>query len=268
MTLAAFELRKAVGGDRRGLRARLKAFAVHSSVSAAAAGCVLAIVYLAWYRGPLESVSGVGDILLVLIGVDMVLGPVLTFAIFDRRKKALKFDLACIALLQLLALAYGVYTVDAGRPHYLVFVRDRFEVVSLADLHPLDRKAASGNRAAGTDWLGPRVVAAEMPTSNEVRQGLLLESIQGGRDLQHLPEQYRDYASQSMLAASKGLSLNYLRELNPEHHAHLDEAISRSGLHASRLVFLPIKGPRGDATMLINGSTGETAGMVALRPWR
>ena len=256
-------------GDRAGgLGPRLKASGVHLGISAVVASCVLGIVYFGWYRTPLDSISGVGVILLMILMIDVTLGPLLTMVVFDRRKKSLRFDLFCIALMQVAALAYGVYTVEAGRPRHLVFVKDRFEVVSRVDLRPEDRLAAVSNSAADIDWFGPRIVAAEMPTSEEERRKLLFESVLGGRDVQHLPKQYREYGTQAARAAGRAKSLHDLRQINPGQTDLLQSAIERSGLPENRLKFLPIKGPKGDATMLIDASTGAIAGMVALQPWR
>ena len=46
-------------------------------------------------------------LILLMIGVDVVIGPLLTLIVFDPKKKHLKFDLVVIAALQLAALAYG-----------------------------------------------------------------------------------------------------------------------------------------------------------------
>jgi hypothetical protein len=250
------------------LRPRLIAAGLHFAISAAIASCVLALIYFGWYPPPLDTVVGVGEILILLIGVDVALGPMLTAVVFDRRKRSLRFDLACIAFLQIAALAYGLHVVEIGRPHFLVFVKDRFEVVSRADLRVEDRAMAIGNAAADVRWLGPRVVAAEMPSSVREREDIMFESLQGGRDLQHLPKQYRDYAKHAEFAAAKAESLQTLQELNPEDTWILKAAVEKAGLHMDRLGFLPIKGPDGDAAMLIDASTGAVEGMVPMKPWR
>ncbi len=249
-------------------KSRARASAFHLSLSAIAAGVVLACVYVGWYRSPLDAISGVGEILLLLIAVDVTLGPLLTFVVYDRRKKSLPFDLACIGTLQLAALLYGLYAVEAGRPHYLVFVKDRFEVVSKADIRSEDRDKARNNPAADIRWFGPRVVAAETPKSAKERERILLESVARGRDVQHLPDRYRDYESQAPLAARRAQPILELRQLNQDRGAILDEAVASAGLPEGRLGFLPVKGPSGDAAMLVDASSGNVVGMVNLRPWR
>lgn len=43
-------------------------------------------------------------------------------------------DLTVIAVLQLGALSYGLWTVAEGRPAWLVFAVDRFELVRVLDI--------------------------------------------------------------------------------------------------------------------------------------
>ena len=96
------------------LRARFRAAGCHLGISLAIATLVLLVVYRYWYAGPLAAVAGVGTILVLLLAVDVSLGPIMTFMVFDRRKKSLPMDLALIGLVQLLALGYGLHTVEAG----------------------------------------------------------------------------------------------------------------------------------------------------------
>ena len=45
------------------------------------------------------------------------------------RKKSLKMDLAVIIIIQLSALFYGIYSIFEGRPAWLAYNVDRFELV-------------------------------------------------------------------------------------------------------------------------------------------
>jgi hypothetical protein len=249
------------------LKDRVVAAATHLSISSLVASVSVSLVFLGWYQAPLAAICGVGSVLTLLIAADVVLGPFLTFLIFDRRKRRLRADLACIAVLQVAALAYGMHAIEVGRPHYLVFVKDRFEVVSKADLRPADQAAAAANPSADRAWSGARIVAAEFPASIQERNELLLEAVTGGRDLQHLPKQYRPYETQSALAAGRAIGLRVLRALNPDGGAVIDEVVRHSGLPEERLGYLPVRGPRGDASMILDRSSGAIVEMVGLVPW-
>lgn len=257
----------ASGWQGRHLRARLKAAAVHLGLSLAIALAVLALVYGFWYQDALAGVAGVGTILVLLLAVDVCLGPIMTLLVFDRRKKSLPMDLALIGLMQMGALAYGLHTVELGRPHYLVFVKDRFEAVSHADLQAEDRAAAVGNASARTHWWGPAWVAAKAPDSEARRQEVLMESVLGGRDLQHFPQWYEPLSSQQAQIRARALPLAELRRLNPEAGSLLDGSLKTLRRSEAQVGYLPVKGEAGDASVLVDRQDGRVLGLLALRPW-
>ena len=50
-----------------------------------------------WYPQPYFAAMGGATLILLLIGVDVVIGPLITLIVFDPKKKSLRFDLAVIA---------------------------------------------------------------------------------------------------------------------------------------------------------------------------
>lgn len=255
-------------GSCLGWRARRRAATIHLAISAGVALGVLCLVYFGWYPSPLDRLSGVGEILMLLLVVDVTLGPLLTLVVYDRRKKRLALDMACIAAMQFAALGYGLATVEAGRPHFLVFTKDRFEIVSHADLKAIDRVAASRNTFASPRWFSPRLVAAESPADVDLRRRITIEAALGGGDLQHYPQFYRELASQRGMVRAKSAPLAHLRALNPGSESALRAAIAATGLREFQLRFLPIRGPAGDGAMLIDADNGDIVGMLAAHPWR
>ena len=133
------------------MSARVKAFGVHLLTSAVIALAVVALVFGLWYPAPLATATGVTGIFLILLIVDVCLGPLLTLVVYKEGKKTLVMDLTIIVLLQLSALGYGVYTVAEGRPAWLVFSVDRFELVRINDIdeRKLDEAAKAFKPRAG-----------------------------------------------------------------------------------------------------------------------
>src|SRR6185295_19523130 len=95
---------------------RWQAAPLHLLISAVIASMVLAVMMLLWYPRPFFEAAGGKMLLLLMIGVDVIVGPLLTFIVFDPRKKQLKVDLAIIAVLQVAALAYGGWVMFEARP--------------------------------------------------------------------------------------------------------------------------------------------------------
>src|SRR5258708_25743002 len=105
---------------------RWQASGLHLLISVAVAAAVFALMLSLWYPGPLFEAAGGDDLLFILVGVDVVVGPLITLVIFRSGKRGLKFDLAVIGMLQIAALAYGVYALDLARPPFLGLVKDQF----------------------------------------------------------------------------------------------------------------------------------------------
>lgn len=252
---------------RTALTERLRAAGIHLAISAAIAVVVLALVLLAWYPWPLPHLLGVDAILLMMLGVDVVLGPLFTLIAFDRRKRRLAWDLATIAALQVIALGYGLHTVYQGRPAFVVLVKDRFEVVAPAELRTDDRAAARNNSFANADPLRPRWVAARLPDSPQERADILFESLSRGRDLQHHPRLYTDYAGASRAALERALPIERLRTLNPQRTAEVDAAVAATGRAESELLYLPLRGPARDGTVLVGRADGRVLRVTSLAPW-
>jgi hypothetical protein len=76
------------------MMSRWKASSIHLALSATIAVSVLALMLLLWYAPPFFSALGGYHLLLILLGVDVSLGPLITLIIFNPKKdrKALTFD--------------------------------------------------------------------------------------------------------------------------------------------------------------------------------
>ena len=109
---------------------RWRASGLHLLFSIAIAAAVLALMLSLWYPGPLFEAAGGNDLLFILAGVNVVIGPLITLIIFRSGKWGLKFDLAVIGILQIGALIYGMRAVYLARPLFIVFVVDQFQVAS------------------------------------------------------------------------------------------------------------------------------------------
>ena len=67
---------------------RWKAFVLHLAISALIATTVVALVVMLWYPPPYFAAMGGETLLRLLIGVDVVLGPLITLIIFDQASRA------------------------------------------------------------------------------------------------------------------------------------------------------------------------------------
>jgi hypothetical protein len=112
---------------------RFSAFAIHLAISFIIFLALAYLVVFEWYPGILFDADGGWRGMRIIIGVDLVLGPALTLVAFKHGKPGLKFDLACIALLQTVCLTTGTYVVWSERPLAVVYVDSRFETLARDD---------------------------------------------------------------------------------------------------------------------------------------
>jgi hypothetical protein len=94
------------------------------------------------------------------VTVDLILGPLITLAIFNRKKPwtQLRRDLEFVGLIQLSGLGYGLRTVAIARTVHLVFEFDRFRVVHAVDV-PVDLLGQQPKEVNAMPWLGPTLLA-------------------------------------------------------------------------------------------------------------
>jgi hypothetical protein len=244
---------------------RWQAAPFHLGISAVIAAVVYATMLLLWYPRPFFQAAGGQTLLLLLIGVDVVIGPLLTLVVYDPRKKHLALDLAVIAALQLAALGYGAWIMFNARPAYIAFAGDRFELVEANAISPNDlAKAAPDYR--NLPLTGPRIVGTRLPSNLGDMQTLQQAAMIGG-SIGVFPQHYVPYAGQSRTVLSRSKPLPSLRAKHPEGAAEIDRVVSAGGKPESALRYVPLQARHGDMAVVVDGSDGAVVGVVAVDPW-
>ena len=245
---------------------RWQASALHLALSAAIAVLVVTLMLLVWYPQQYFTAMGGDTLILILIGVDVVVGPLITLIIFDPKKKGLRFDLAVIAALQLAALAYGVSVMFAARPAYNVFVVDRFEVVA-ANAVDAESLAKAGAEFRSLPLGGPKIIAARQPDDANRLSEIVLSAMNGGPDLANLAELYVPYAQFRQDAAKSARPLADLAKRQPQEAAAIRAFVAASGRADGAVGFLPMKARNQDMAMIIDNKSGDIVGILPVHPW-
>lgn len=246
---------------------RYQAFGTHLLASGLVALLSAALVFLLWYPPPLTVATGVTDIFLLLLVVDVVVGPVITLIVFNPAKKELKRDLLVVLLLQLSALLYGLNTVFVARPVYAVYNVDRFDLVYANDLTPQKLEKVSLPQFKSPPLLGLDIIAARRPDDAKERNEIMFDAIEGGDDVPQLPQFYVPYAQAQPLAIKRVQSIETLRGFNPDRGAEIDALVQRHAQRAGGIGFLPLKGKVADLAAIVTLDTAEVVEFVALKPW-
>lgn len=221
----------------------------------------MALVFLVWYPAPLATALDVAPIFLMMLGIDVTIGPLLTLVVFKLGKKALRMDMAIIIVLQLAALTYGLWAVAQARPAWMVFNKDRFDLVQSLEIDPhYARKAPSEFQHAS--WTGPRWSAAAAPQDDEKSQDLMFESLQGGPDLPQRIDLYFPITQAADAIRAKALPLSDLNKYNPS--ANVAKVLKQ---HPGADAFLPLMAKVQPMTVLVRKSDAKVIAIVDLRPW-
>jgi len=111
---------------------KLKAASIHLLISLLIFMVILYFILFDWYPEPFFTAQGGWQGIRLMAVVDLVLGPSLTFIVFNhlKQRKEIFFDISLIVLVQIVALIWGGYTVYAQRPIALVFWNDAFYTVT------------------------------------------------------------------------------------------------------------------------------------------
>ena len=242
---------------------KLKAFSWHLLASITIAIISLAIVLLVWYPQPLYQATGVGKIFLVMLGIDVVLGPLLTFIVYKPKKKTLKFDLAVIILLQLTAFAYGFYHIYDGRPAWIVYNVDRFDLVKNNEIDSRKLKNALPEYQKVSNS-GPKYIAAVIPTDDrEISQQILFDEVGYGIAPSQRPELYQPLDTIDALLVTKSKPIEELYNYNDK--SDVDNILSK---YPTATRYLPLKASAINMVVLIDKTEADkVVNIVNLRPW-
>lgn len=245
---------------------RWKAMLIHLGISALIGTAVIAALLLIWYPPPQFSAAGVERFIYLLIGVDVVLGPLLTLVVFRLGKPGLKLDLTLIALCQLAALIYGLHIMWQSRPVYLVAVVDRIHMVTPIDIDQ-ESLAKAEPPYANLPVFGPQLIGGRTATDPEERHRMVMLTLQTGKDVQNLPEYFVPYDQVSDQLLQRSRPLQTLLEHYPQHASRVRDFLAQQGGTIENLRFVPFTTPHIDISAVLDGSNAQVLGYIDLDPW-
>jgi hypothetical protein len=270
-THAGRDVAAAAAGSRLLTLSRGRAFAAHLALSASVVGVACAAIFFVWYPAPYFEAAGAAGVLRVLIGVDLVVGPLLTLIVYKPGKRHLKLDLAVIAAIQAAALIYGLSVIYRERPYYTVFAVDRFFVLARGDVVPEQRDDPSlvgSERIGERPSRGPLLVVANRPSDVRGRQRLLEETVfQGQPDIERRPEFWARYTDETAQVLRAARPLAQLAAARPDSAREIAAAAARHGRSLDDASFLPLTAKNRDLALLLDRVSGAPLGVIDVDPW-
>ncbi|MGZ5038952.1 MAG: TfpX/TfpZ family type IV pilin accessory protein [Usitatibacter sp.] len=245
---------------------RVRAALIHLGLSATIAALVVLPIYFLWYPEVLFESAGGRDLFLLLVSVDVTVGPLITLIVFKPGKWGMKFDLVVIAILQATALAYGVFMLFEARPVYIAFVRDRFELVRPNGFP--EGELAKGHAGGYDDlsWTGPRIVGVKLPTDPDEAFNIMISGM-AGVDAQYYPRYYVPYDAVRDEVKAKAVPLATLRKRNPARASEVNRVLVSLGRKEDDVRFVPMRAGKTDLTVFVDAKTGDVLRYSSLNPW-
>ena len=242
---------------------RFQAFAIHLLISSAILGSFLSIVFFIWYPQPFFVVEGLVQIVWVLVGVDLVLGPALTLVVFKSGKPGLARDLSIIAGIQILGFVYGAHTFYVERPAFAVmYDSDYFDVISASSMKEI-AKTSTASEYSGIG--GPAIVYVEAPKEIDDLRVILEDMKKGGPSIDRRPEYYRPLKGYINKKYELSRSLDDLQNI-PENEAEIRKFKLKYGERANEFAFFPIVGKLTSRLLVIDKKEEAVIDYIDIKP--
>jgi hypothetical protein len=251
------------------LRSAARVALWHLGVSALVAVVVAALVFLVWYPPPFDQLIKGRELFLLLLGVDLVCGPLLTLVLFDPLKARYKWriDMALIVCVQSLALVYGITQVAGSRAVFLAFEGDRFRVVQAEDVvrERLDQAPAE---VGAPGWGRPRLIGTRLLSANDPTFASSIQLAMQGLHPAFRPERWVAYDSVRPDVQKALKPLTALKARHPLGSGELQHFQQTSGLDDVALGYLPlVRGETTDWVAIVRRDTAQPVAYFQLDGW-
>lgn len=237
---------------------RIRCFVSHLSCSIIIGCLTAATVYWCWYPGVLAKAVGVSHIFLLLLSIDVIMGPLLTLFLAKQGKKGLWFDFVAVIIMQMVALLYGIWHIAEGRPAWQVINIYRVEIVKAIDVDYSNAKPPFDH----TSWLAPQWGMVRPAKDEHEQSDWLMLELEKGKSPVRRAELYQPIAGHWQDFAKEVLPLNDLGKYNSQ--AVVDEILRQ---YPQADGFLPMMGGDWDMTVLVSNKEQKILATVDLRPW-
>src|SRR5580704_18236356 len=228
------------------MKFRLKAFGLHLLGSTSALSVILGGLYMGWYHWPGWHLTDVAPVVMVMVGVDVVLGPLLTFIIAraSKPRRELVRDIAVIVAVQLAALIYGSMSLWNGRPLYYAYSETVLQLVQAYDFNA--EELAVGRRenpALAPHWYSlPRWIWAPLPQDQSERGKIVRAAISGGDDVISMPRYFKRWEDGVLSLRGQLKKVDGVAYFAPSEKERLKKKMKAAGLADDQLDTMPLTG--------------------------
>jgi hypothetical protein len=237
---------------------RIRAAAVHLILSALIATGVGVVTLALWYPGRLGAIAGGRQLFWLVVGVDVVIGPLITLVVFNTTKprRELARDLTIVGVLQLIALGYGLNTAFEARPVAVVFEVDSFRVVP-ANAVRVEELSTAPPEYQQLPLYGPWLLGVRASSSGAEKLASLDLALKGF-DIGQRPSYWQPYARSRAAAVARARPIDILMQRLAGRKGELEAILAELHVAPADARFLPLNA-RGDGVVILDGS-GDVLG--------
>lgn len=244
---------------------KIKAAGLHLLISAAIAALVAGVVFGLWFPHPLRVLAGGQHLFWMVVAVDVVCGPLLTAVVFNSRKPRyeLVMDLTLVALVQVAALGYGVYSLSQARPVAVVFEDDRFVAVPAAHVDMAQLPHAP-EQFQSLSWTGPVLLGTRSARGQSPEESLNM--FLQGKATSSEPSWWQSYEDSraDVLKSMKPLIALHAY-FKPDLQMRIEAAAAQTGKSLESLSYLPLIGLSwGEDWCVLLDAHADIVGYVAV----
>jgi hypothetical protein len=228
------------------MKFRLKAFSLHLLGSATALTLILGTLYFGWYRWPGWRLADAAQVVAVLIGVDLVIGPLITFVIASNSKArhVLARDIGIIVAVQVCALIYGATSLWNGRPLYYAFSVNVLQQVQAYDIDAAEADLGrQKNPGLAPHWYStPRWIWAPLPQDPEEAQRIVNGTITGADDVISMPRYFKPWEQGLPSLREQLKKVDDLAYFSRGEKKKLKEHLQAAGFSTDQMNTMPLTG--------------------------
>lgn len=244
-------------------KVKFRTSGIHFIVSVLVGLISSGLVFLVWYPGAYSSIAGISSVFGLILAVDVALGPLLTFIVYNqlKPKKEKIVEFVFIVLIQFCALFYGISIAYQSRPIHLVFEYYRMAVVYASDVDEEELSAAPVDFSK-IPKRGPTLISLRPLKPEEFVESTM--AAMNGRPQAAQPQLWQPYESALSEILRESHSMSQLKHKFPNQIEKIMQAINRTGYAEEQLRYLPVIGRKEMWTVLIDKSTGRPREFIAL----
>ncbi|MBC9228950.1 type IV pilin accessory protein [bacterium SPL81] len=236
---------------------RAKFFIGHLSISLSCLLILFFLIYFIWFFPPLIKATGILSVFIMLVVIDLIVGPLLTFLVYKEGKSSLKFDLSFVIILQVCSFLYGSYIIFEARPVWIVYNLGKYDLVQSFEVVEDNINNALPEFQRKSNFYPKYAAVKPLPNSERIKE------LQFGMSTVQKPERFFNILSARLSIVENSLSLNTLKKYNS--HFLVDSILTK---YPQATGYVPLKANAVDMTVLINKEKGEVIKIVDLRPWK